>query len=55
MGAEEPPSPYGPYSLLRSSLVLEQFASTLEWTEGGEGSYEWEGRRWGIASGLEIL
>lgn len=39
-------SHYGPHSLLRSSLVLERFAETLEMEESGGGSYEYEGRRW---------
>jgi hypothetical protein len=35
-------SPYGPYSLLRSALVLDHFASTLDLEDKG-GSYEFEG------------
>jgi len=42
-----PTSRYGPYSLLRSSLVLEAFAKTLDISDAG-GSFEWEGKRWDI-------
>ncbi|GAA5887641.1 hypothetical protein JCM6882_001479 [Rhodosporidiobolus microsporus] len=40
-------SPYGPYSLLRSSLVLERFSDSLELDEDG-GSYDFEGKRHSI-------
>ncbi|BGP12709.1 hypothetical protein JCM10213_008847 [Rhodosporidiobolus nylandii] len=42
-------SPYGPYSLLRSSLVLERFSDGLELDEDKGGSFEYEGRRYPIA------
>ncbi|KAM0755442.1 hypothetical protein T439DRAFT_320134 [Meredithblackwellia eburnea MCA 4105] len=42
-------SPYGPYSLLRSALVLEHFSKSLEWNETGA-SFEWDGRRWEIGT-----
>ncbi|GAA5835200.1 hypothetical protein JCM11251_006642 [Rhodosporidiobolus azoricus] len=40
-------SPYGPYSLLRSSLVLEHFSDSLELDENG-GSYAFAGKRYSI-------
>ncbi|GAA5914225.1 hypothetical protein JCM8208_001525 [Rhodotorula glutinis] len=39
------PSRYGPYSLLRSSLVIERFAKSLELDEEGGGTFEYEGKR----------
>ncbi|GAA5995053.1 uncharacterized protein JCM10292_004508 [Rhodotorula paludigena] len=36
---------YGPYSLLRSSLVLEHLSSSLELDDKLGGSFEWAGRR----------
>ncbi|GAA6032816.1 hypothetical protein JCM8097_000810 [Rhodosporidiobolus ruineniae] len=47
--AEEPAaSPYGPYSLLRSSLVLERFSDSLELDDEKGGSFEWAGMRYKI-------
>ncbi|GAA5926326.1 hypothetical protein JCM3775_000986 [Rhodotorula graminis] len=43
------PSRYGPYSLLRSSLVIEHFAKSLELDEeGGGGTFEYEGEAYRI-------
>lgn len=39
------PSRYGPYSLLRSSLVVEHFAKSLELDERGGGTFEYKGER----------
>lgn len=42
---------FGPYSLMRSSLVLEAFAESLELRdeeEGGGGTIEWQGQRYEI-------
>ncbi|KAI5476374.1 UPF0598 protein C8orf82-like protein [Pseudohyphozyma bogoriensis] len=41
-------SQYGEYSLLRSSLVLEAFASSLRMEDERGGSFEWEGKTWEI-------
>lgn len=43
-------SQIGPYSLLRSSLVLDHFGPSLELDSGtgGGGSFEWSGERWRI-------
>lgn len=41
-------SQFGPYSLLRSSLVLDNFADSLEMENDESGSFEWEGKRWKI-------
>ncbi|BGP36692.1 hypothetical protein JCM10450v2_000582 [Rhodotorula kratochvilovae] len=43
------PSRYGPYSLLRSSLVIQHFAKSLEVDEHGGGSFAYGGRRHAIA------
>ncbi|GAA5875986.1 hypothetical protein JCM16303_006983 [Sporobolomyces ruberrimus] len=45
-----PASPYGPYSLLRSALVLDHFADSLEIGEDGGGSYEHEGQQYSIGT-----
>ncbi|GAA6047196.1 hypothetical protein JCM3770_006946 [Rhodotorula araucariae] len=42
-------SRYGPYSLLRSSLVVEHFAKSLELDEYGGGSIAYEGERYQLA------
>ncbi|BGP21637.1 hypothetical protein JCM10295v2_000512 [Rhodotorula toruloides] len=41
-------SRYGPYSLLKSSLVLEHFASSLEYDDDGRGSFEYQGKRFDL-------
>ncbi|GAA5918322.1 hypothetical protein JCM1841_002170 [Sporobolomyces salmonicolor] len=46
--ARDKGSPYGPYSLLRSSLVMERFADSLELDDGRGGSFEYEGGRYGL-------
>ncbi|GAA5846552.1 hypothetical protein JCM5353_005351 [Sporobolomyces roseus] len=43
-------SPYGPYSLLRSALVLDHFAGSLELDEKSGGTYEYEGERYEIGT-----
>lgn len=43
------PSRYGPYSLLRSSLVLEHFASSLDYDDDGRGSFAYRGKRFNLA------
>ena len=43
-------SPYGPYSLLRSALVLDHFADSLELDEKAGGSYEYDGKRYAIGT-----
>merc|ERR1711939_97222 len=44
---QDAPSRYGPYSLLRSSLVIEHFAKSLELEEeeGGGGTFEYAGEQ----------
>ncbi|GAA6001901.1 hypothetical protein JCM10207_002370 [Rhodosporidiobolus poonsookiae] len=48
--ARDGKSPYGPYSLLRSSLVLERFSHSLDLDEKGGGSFEFDGRRYEIGT-----
>ncbi|BGP28826.1 hypothetical protein JCM10296v2_000562 [Rhodotorula toruloides] len=42
-------SRYGPYSLLRSSLVLEHFANSLEFDDDGRGSFGYREQRFDLA------
>ncbi|GAA5896596.1 hypothetical protein JCM5296_004185 [Sporobolomyces johnsonii] len=46
--ARDKVSPYGPYSLLRSSLVMERFSHSLELDDERGGSFEYEGKRYDI-------
>ncbi|GAA5842994.1 hypothetical protein JCM3766R1_001655 [Sporobolomyces carnicolor] len=47
--SRNPVSPYGPYSLLRSALVLDHFADTLELDANG-GTFKHEGQKYAIAT-----
>ncbi|GAA6018143.1 hypothetical protein JCM11491_003333 [Sporobolomyces phaffii] len=44
-----PTSHYGPYSLVRSALVLEHFAATLSLTDR-DGTYEYDGDQYSIGT-----
>jgi len=53
VGEPLPPKPFGPYSLVSSSLVLDNFSQGLNLTpetfdQGKGGTIEWKGKKWEI-------
>lgn len=42
-----PPSPFGPYSLISSDVVVTHFATDLDVDETG-GTVLWQGKRWDV-------